>query len=183
MSDNLAGQKAQLQGQQVSLDKLEGKFVKLSKDFDKFKKQLNTNKRSVEAVITRELIPTQSISTEQLPNSYADMTKQNDKEIQSPVVNKNVEELNAHSGAVNVACDSNAFVSTAGASISLNHQTEQIAQHSCVVEPRESNLSGADSKENSESSEEMDFVGVQKHKVRRLYLGGVRECVLGRSQP
>ena len=84
---------------------------------------------------------------------------------------------------VNVACDSNAFVSTAGASISLNHQTEQIAQHSCVVEPRESNLSGADSKENSESSEEMDFVGVQKHKVRRLYLGGVRECVLGRSQP
>ena len=72
VSDNLAGQKAQLQGQQVSLDKLEDKFVKLSKDFGKLKKQLNTNKISVEAVITRELIPTQSISTEQLPNSYAD---------------------------------------------------------------------------------------------------------------
>ena len=113
---------------------------------------MNTNKRSVEAVITRELIPTQSISTEQLPNSYADMTKQNDKEIQSTVVNKNVEDLNAHSGAVNAARDSNAFVSKAGANISLNHQSEQIAQHS-VVEPRESNLSGADSKEDNESSE------------------------------
>ena len=111
-----------------------------------------------------------------IPNSYADMTKQNDKEIRSPVVNKNVEDLNAHSGAVNAARDSNAFVSKAGASISLNHQSEQIAQHS-VVEPRESNLSGADSKEDNESSEEMDFVGVQKHKVRRLYLGGVREGV------
>ena len=177
VSDNLEGQKAQLQGQQVNLDKLEDKFVKLSKDFDKLKKQLNTNKRSVEAVITRELIPTQSISTKQLPNSHANKTKQNDKEIQSPVANRNVEDLNAHSGAVNTARDSNAFVSKAGASISLNHQSEQIAQHSCVVEPRESNLSGADSKEDNESSEEMDFVGVQKHKVRRLYLGGVREGV------
>ena len=113
VSDNHEGQKAQLQGQQVSLDKLEDKFVKLSKDFDKLKKQLNTNQRSVEAVITRELIPTQSISTKQLPNSYADMTKQNDKEIQSPVANKNVEDLSAHSGAVNTARNSNAFVSKA----------------------------------------------------------------------
>ena len=54
VSDNLARQKAQIQDQQASLEKLEDKFVKLSKDFDKFKKQLNTNKRSAEAVITRE---------------------------------------------------------------------------------------------------------------------------------
>ena len=46
-----------------------------------------------------------------------------------------------------------------------------------MVERRESNLSVAGSKEDNESSEEMDFVGVQKHKVRRLYLGGVREGV------
>ena len=105
------------------------------------------------------------------------MTKQNDKEIQSPVVNKNVEDLNAHSEAVNPEGDSNAFVSKAGSSISLNPQNDQIAQHSCVVEPQESNLSGTDSKEDNESSEETDFVGVQKHKVKRLYLGGVREGV------
>ena len=170
MSDNLAGQKAQLQGQQFSLDKFQDKFVKLSKDFDKFKKQLNTNKRPVEAVITGDLFPTQSISTEQLLNSYAGMTKQNDKEIQSAVVNKNVEDLNAHSGPVNAEGYSNVFAPKACTSISLNSQNEHIAQHSCVIKPRESNSNEYDRKEDNESSEGTDFVGVQKHKVRRLYL-------------
>ena len=66
MSDNLAYQKAQLQGHQFSLNKLEDHIVQLSKNFDKVKKQLSTKKRSVEAAVTRELTPKQSISIEQL---------------------------------------------------------------------------------------------------------------------
>ena len=65
----------------------------------------------------------------------------------------------------------------AGTSISINPQNEHIAQHSCVTEPRESNSNETDSKEDNESSEETDFVSVQKHKVRHLYLGSVREGV------
>ena len=46
-----------------------------------------------------------------------------------------------------------------------------------MVELRNSNLSGIDSKKDNVSCEETDFVGVQKHKIKRLYLGGVREGV------
>ena len=95
VSDNLAGQKAQLQSQQVSLDKLEDKSIKLSKDFDKFKRKLNTNNRSVESAITGELTPIQLNLTEQSPKSYADMAKQSGIEIQSTIENKIVEDTTA----------------------------------------------------------------------------------------
>jgi predicted nucleic acid-binding Zn-ribbon protein len=164
VSDNLAGQKAQLQSQQVSLDKLEDKSIKLSKDFDKFKRKLNTNNRSVESAITGELTPIQLNLTEQSPKSYADMAKQSGIEIQSTIENKIVEDTTAHSGAENSVGDFNSLASKTSSNNSLNHQSQQIVQDSSVIELQNSNLSGIDSKKDNVSCEETDFVGVQNIK-------------------
>ena len=90
---------------------------------------------------------------------------------------------NANSCAENnsLASKSNSNDNTLSQKSSNQLQKSQAEPH-CTDEHENSNISETAKNQASTNGSESNFIGVEKHRIKRLYLGGVHEGVKGHWQ-